>query len=244
MAFHVRIQKNGVSHIILVGKRGLIIYLAALKKGTIRHAQPYYAIFRKLPPPPPMPPLPPNHRGQATELNLINVCVWLHKSPKIIWRHLAQRELQICFWPKRAATTGNVPSDMCAQGQEIQISLPIRMPRAGDSDQPAHSHSLIKIFTALRKHAYSNILKIPPPKTEVSDKISDIFHISAQNIDCGYSLEPPRLGGSYEYQQSMRLSRKKKNNVYPCKLPVLLYNYIDMFTWWGAFAIQWSSLCG
>ena len=25
-----------------------------------------------------------------------------------------------------------------------------------------------------------------------SDKISDIFHISAQNIDCGYSLEPPR----------------------------------------------------
>ena len=28
---------------------------------------------------------------------------------------------------------------------------------------------------------------------------SDIFHISAQNIDCGYSLEPPRRGGSNEY---------------------------------------------
>ena len=27
-------------------------------------------------------------------------------------------------------------------------------------------------------------------------KESDIFHISAQNIDCGYSLEPPRRGGS------------------------------------------------
>ena len=25
-------------------------------------------------------------------------------------------------------------------------------------------------------------------------KKSDIFHISAQNIDCGYSLEPPRQG--------------------------------------------------
>ena len=25
-----------------------------------------------------------------------------------------------------------------------------------------------------------------------SDKNSDISHISAQNIDCGYSLEPPR----------------------------------------------------
>ena len=30
-------------------------------------------------------------------------------------------------------------------------------------------------------------------------KNSDIFHISAQNIDCGYSLEPPRRGGSNEY---------------------------------------------
>ena len=34
-------------------------------------------------------------------------------------------------------------------------------------------------------------------------KNSDIFHISAQNIDCGYSLEPPRRGGSNEYPQSM-----------------------------------------
>ena len=38
---------------------------------------------------------------------------------------------------------------------------------------------------------------------KVSDKISDIFHISAQNIDCGYSLEQPRQGGSNEYLQSM-----------------------------------------
>ena len=48
------------------------------------------------------------------------------------------------------------------------------------------------------------------------------FHISAQNIDCGYSLEQPRRGGSNEcgsneYPQSMFLSRNKKNNVYPCK---------------------------
>ena len=48
-----------------------------------------------------------------------------------------------------------------------------------------------------------------------SDKNSDIFRISAQNIDCGYSLEPPRQGGSNEYPQSMFLSRNKKNNVYP-----------------------------
>ena len=30
-----------------------------------------------------------------------------------------------------------------------------------------------------------------------------IFLISAQNIDCGYSLEPPQRGGSNEYPQSM-----------------------------------------
>ena len=48
-------------------------------------------------------------------------------------------------------------------------------------------------------------------------KKSDIFHINAQNIDCGYSLEPPRRGGSNEYPQSMFLSRNKKNNVYPCQ---------------------------
>ena len=31
----------------------------------------------------------------------------------------------------------------------------------------------------------------------------DIFLIFAQNIDCGYKLEPPRRGGSNEYSQSM-----------------------------------------
>ena len=62
----------------------------------------------------------------------------------------------------------------------------------------------------LRKHAYSNILKISSQKNKqkkktwkFSDKNSDIFYISAQNIDCGYSLEPPRRGGSNEYPQSM-----------------------------------------
>ena len=60
------------------------------------------------------------------------------------------------------------------------------------------------LLQPLRKHAYSNIKKISPPKTEnFQIKNSDIFHISAQNIDCGYSLEPPRRGGPNEYPQSM-----------------------------------------
>ena len=36
-----------------------------------------------------------------------------------------------------------------------------------------------------------------------SDKNSDILVISAQNIDCGYSLGPPRRDGSNEYSHSM-----------------------------------------
>ena len=55
-----------------------------------------------------------------------------------------------------------------------------------------------------------------------SDKNSDIFHISAQNINYGYSLEQPRRSGSNAYPQSMFLSRNKKNNVYPC-IPQFYY---------------------
>ena len=71
----------------------------------------------------------------------------------------------------------------------------------------------------VRKHAYSNTLKILPPKNEnFQIKNSNIFfYISAQNIDCRYSLEPPQWGGSNEYPQSMYLSRNKKNTVYPFK---------------------------
>ena len=71
---------------------------------------------------------------------------------------------------------------------------------------------------SLRKHAYSNKLKFLPTKNEnFQIKNYDIFYISAKNIDCTYSLEAPRRGGSNEYPQSMFLSRNKKNNVYPCK---------------------------
>ena len=70
----------------------------------------------------------------------------------------------------------------------------------------------------LRKHAYSDILKILPPKHEKFQiKNSDMLGISAQNIDCGYLLELPQRGGSNKYPQSMFLSRNKQNNAYPCK---------------------------
>ena len=46
----------------------------------------------------------------------------------------------------------------------------------------------------------------------------DIFKIFAQNIHCGYMLEPPRRGGSNEYPQCMFWIKNKKirySPVYP-----------------------------
>ena len=62
----------------------------------------------------------------------------------------------------------------------------------------------------LRKRLFKYIENFTSKKNwKFLDKNSDIFHISAQNIDCGYSLEPPLRGGSNEYPQSMFLSRNK-----------------------------------
>ena len=44
-------------------------------------------------------------------------------------------------------------------------------------------------------------------KKKFQTKKSDIFHIPAQNIDCGYTLEPPWRCGSNEYPQSMILEK-------------------------------------
>ena len=58
--------------------------------------------------------------------------------------------------------------------------------------------------TKTRLFKYFENFTAPRPqhkkKGKFSDKKnSDIFHIPSQNIDCGYSLEPPRRGGSNEY---------------------------------------------
>ena len=41
---HITMMKTWVSHILFLRKGGLIVYLAALKRGAIRAAHPYYVI--------------------------------------------------------------------------------------------------------------------------------------------------------------------------------------------------------
>ena len=73
-----------------------------------------------------------------------------------------------------------------------------------------HAHAINRDFLALKNENFQL-------------KNLDIFLIFAQNIDCGYTLEPPRRGGSNEYPQSMFFSKNKKNTeVYPC-IPQFCY---------------------
>ena len=57
------------------------------------------------------------------------------------------------------------------------------------------------VCSALRKHAYSNILKIlqPKKKGKSSDKNSDNFHISSQNIDCGLGSGTGSQGKTFAF---------------------------------------------
>ena len=48
-------------------------------------------------------------------------------------------------------------------------------------------------------------------------KNSDIFHISAQNIDCGYSLDPPQRAVLTGTHNLCVWAEIKKNNIYPSK---------------------------
>ena len=52
---------------------------------------------------------------------------------------------------------------------------------------------------ALRKHAYSYRKFHLPKLKKIQIKNSDVFHICAQNIVCGYSLELACRGSSNEY---------------------------------------------
>ena len=70
----------------------------------------------------------------------------------------------------------------------------------------------------MKRRLFKYIENFTTKKEKILDKKNSVsFHISSQNIDCGYSLELPRQGGSDKYPQSMIFIKNKKKNVYPCK---------------------------
>ena len=71
------------------------------------------------------------------------------------------------------------------------------------SGDPRIFNTKIWSFVSSRKHAYIILTPLNPYIVKLGfTGVYIIFLISAQNIDCGYSLEPPRRGGSNEYPQS------------------------------------------
>ena len=69
------------------------------------------------------------------------------------------------------------------------------MTSGGTANKPRHTAYIMKTrlynIGPLKPHFYTVKLGFTG--------VYIIFLISAQNIDCGYSLEPPRRGGSNEY---------------------------------------------
>ena len=66
------------------------------------------------------------------------------------------------------------------------------------------------LFTHYKNTPIQIYWKFPTKNWKFSDKYSDIFHISAQNIDCGYSLEPLRRGGSNKCPHSVFWAEVRK----------------------------------
>ena len=82
-----------------------------------------------------------------------------------------------------------------------KICINSQIPSSGKNKKKARS---IKSYFAYENMPIQIYRKFYHKKNETfTDTNSDIFHISAKNIDCGYSLEPPRRGGYNEYPHSM-----------------------------------------
>ena len=105
----------------------------------------------------------------------------------------------------------------------LLIFFPIQFHRSNIelSWRKTHVWLLIRMISSRKKNIMSSLVVIT--KTRLFKYIENfttrnwkfsgknlIFFIFMLKTDCGYTLEPPRRGGSNEYLQSMFLSRNKK----------------------------------
>ena len=120
------------------------------------------------------------------------------------WSHVARQTNVEHHWPLLDETKKKKTKKK-KKNKKKKKKKKTKKQKTNSSDEQVQTKDIgFDSVEPLRKHAYLNILKIFPPKNEnFQIKNSYIFHISAQNIDCGYSLETPRRGGSNEYPQSM-----------------------------------------
>ena len=98
----------------------------------------------------------------------------------------------------------NAPADLNLHLTQMSEGL-----LSGITAHDYYRHVKKSFHTITKTHLFKYIENFSTKKWKFSDKNSDIFHISAQNIDSGYLLELPHWGISNEYPQSMFLSRNK-----------------------------------
>ena len=113
------------------------------------------------------------------------------------WRAPGYKQIDVICWCIYVC-----PVDKYIRGRVVQVlassgcSTP---PKPQRRDNFAFiTKTCLYNFDPLRPHFYIVILGFTG--------VYIIFLISAQNMDCGYSLEPPRWGGSNEYPQSIFLA--------------------------------------
>ena len=90
----------------------------------------------------------------------------------------------------------------------------------------SHRSPLNGHYITSRKHAYIILTPLKPHFYIVKlgfTGVYIIFLISVKNIDCGYSLEPPRRGGSNEYTQSVFWAEIWK---------ISKFFYLKIFSFW------------
>ena len=69
------------------------------------------------------------------------------------------------------------------------------------------------------------------------------FLFLLKNIDCGYSLEPPRRGGSNEYPQSMFEQKYKKYQSFYLKIFSFFEVKFSIYLYRRVFVMKYENLC-
>ena len=95
---------------------------------------------------------------------------------------------------------------------------PFHCPRKATFDDHCLSWVTLSFFFISKTRLFKYVENFNSKSWKFSEENSDIFHISSQNIDCGYPLEPPRRGGSNEYPQSMFWAEIRKIMYTPVNL--------------------------
>ena len=116
-----------------------------------------------------------NKTTSVSKTNYLEL-IWLLKLSYIKKKYVCPISyVRLCGW-RRNKTVGDFLINLC------KAKIPIRL---------AIKKIYLYNFDPLKPHFY--LVKLRFTGVYIS------FLISAQNIDCGYSLEPPRRGGSNEY---------------------------------------------